>query len=90
MIIACGYYVDECVIPYSPRKGIGDVWRKKWQSIGLIDFNVDNDTPTSSTAVMNGFEFQKYVGIYLVLKNFGSFKALKNQRRVSNCCYLKE
>ena len=30
-----------------------------------------------ATAAMNGFEFQKYAGIFLMLKNFDSFKALK-------------
>ena len=28
VIIACGYYVDECTIPYSPRKKIEDVYKK--------------------------------------------------------------
>lgn len=27
-IIACGYYVDECKIPYSPRKELKDIYRK--------------------------------------------------------------
>lgn len=33
--------------------------------------------PHQATAAANGFEFQKYVGIYLMLKNFDSFKTLK-------------
>ncbi|MBP5511803.1 nitroreductase family protein [Candidatus Saccharibacteria bacterium] len=28
VIIACGYYVDECKIPYSPRKSVDDIYRK--------------------------------------------------------------
>ncbi len=29
VIIACGYYVDECTIPYSPRKKLEDIYRKR-------------------------------------------------------------
>lgn len=29
VIISCGYYVDESIIPYSPRKKIGDIYRKR-------------------------------------------------------------
>ena len=28
VLIACGYYVDECRIPYSPRKEIRDIYKK--------------------------------------------------------------
>lgn len=29
VIISCGYYIDESIIPYSPRKKIGDIYRKR-------------------------------------------------------------
>ena len=32
---------------------------------------------SQATAITNGFEFQKYAGIYLMLKTFDSFKTLK-------------
>lgn len=66
------------------RKGIEDVWRKRRQSIGLIDFIVDNDMPTSSKAIMNGLGFKKRAGIHSVLKIFNGIKAPKSKRR-SNC-----
>ena len=54
-----------------------DVWRKKWQSIRLIDFIIDNDTLILSAAVINGFGVQKHAAIRLVLKFFKGFKAFK-------------
>lgn len=59
VLISVGYYYDECQIYYRYRKGIEDVWRKRRQSIGLIDFIVDNDMPTSSKVIMNGLGFKK-------------------------------
>ncbi len=38
VILSGGYYCDECIVPYSPRKQISDIYRKRQISRFIIDY----------------------------------------------------